>query len=79
MAIPQEVATVTPYSPGVPETLLELVYDKLAGPSPYLANATPWLATAIVPEGSDGRSWRIRLRDNVRWEPDWRFIFQSIR
>ena len=67
VAIPQEVANVTPYSPGVPETLLELVYDKLAAPSPYLDNATPWLATAIVPEGSDGKSWRITLRENVRW------------
>jgi peptide/nickel transport system substrate-binding protein len=67
VAIPQEVANVTPYIPGVPETLLELVYDKLAGPSPYLGNATPWLATAIVPEGTDGRSWRITLRENVRW------------
>ena len=34
VAIPQEVANVTPYSPGTPETLLELVYDKLAAPSP---------------------------------------------
>ena len=67
VAIPQEVANVTPYSPGTPETLLELVYDKLAAPSPYLGNAKPWLATAIVPEGTDGRSWRITLRDNVRW------------
>lgn len=67
VSIPYEVPNLTPYTPGLPETLLELVYDKLSAPSPYLANAQPWLATAIVPEGSDGRHWRIQLRDGVRW------------
>jgi peptide/nickel transport system substrate-binding protein len=67
VAISYEAANLTPYTPGLPETLLELVYDKLAAPSPYLGNATPWLATAIVPEGHDGRGWRIQLRDGVRW------------
>jgi peptide/nickel transport system substrate-binding protein len=67
VSIPQDVANLTPYSPGIPETLLDLVYDKLAAPSPYLGNATPWLATAIVPEGTDGRTWRIQLRKGVRW------------
>lgn len=67
VAISQDVSNVTPYSPQLPETLLELVYDKLASPSPYLGNARPWLATAIVPEGDDGRAWRIDVRDGVRW------------
>jgi peptide/nickel transport system substrate-binding protein len=67
VSVPFEVSNLTPYSPGLPETLLELVYDKLAAPSPYLGNAEPWLATAIVPEGKDGRFWRIELRDGVRW------------
>lgn len=67
VSIAQDVANLTPYSPGVPETLLDLVYDKLAAPSPYLGNATPWLATAIIPEGKDGRAWRIQLRNGVRW------------
>ena len=67
VSIPFEVNNLTPYTPGLPETLLELVYDKLAAPSPYLGNAKPWLATAIVPEGNDGRAWRIELREDVRW------------
>ena len=67
VAIPYEVNNLTPYTPGLPETLLELVYDKLASPSPYLGNARPWLATAIVPVGQDGRTWRIELRDGIRW------------
>lgn len=67
VAISQEATNLTPYSPGLPETLLELVYDKLATPSPYLGNARPWLATAIVPEGQDGRGWRIEVRDGIRW------------
>ena len=67
VAVAYEVTNLTPYTPGLPETLLELVYDKLAAPSPYLGNAQPWLATAIVPEGQDGKVWRIELRDGVRW------------
>jgi peptide/nickel transport system substrate-binding protein len=67
VSVPFEVSNLTPYTPGLPETLLDLVYDKLAAPSPYLANAKPWLATAIVPEGTDGRVWRIELRDGVHW------------
>jgi peptide/nickel transport system substrate-binding protein len=51
----------------VPDAILDLVYDKLAAPSPWMANARPWLADAIVPEGTDGRSWRIHLRDGIRW------------
>lgn len=67
VAVTQEIINITPYSPGVPENLLELVYDKLAGPSPYMADATPWLAEKIEAVGQDGRSWRIRLRDGIRW------------
>jgi peptide/nickel transport system substrate-binding protein len=67
VSVAYEVSNLTPYTPGLPENLLELVYDKLAAPSPYLANAKPWLATSIVPEGQDGRAWRIDLRDGVRW------------
>lgn len=43
------------------------MYDKLAAPSPYLGDARPWLATSIKAEGTDGRGWRIELRDGVRW------------
>lgn len=67
VAIAQEVSHLTPYSAAMPDTLLELVYDKLAAPSPYLNDAQPWLAESIVPEGDDGRNWRIRLRDGIRW------------
>ena len=67
VAVAYEVSNLTPYTPGLPENLLQLVYDTLAAPSPYLGNARPWLATTIVPEGQDGRTWRIQLRDGVRW------------
>lgn len=67
VAVTQEVTGLTPYTPGIPEPLLELVYDKLAAPSPYMADARPWLAEAIVPEGNDGRTWRIRLREGILW------------
>jgi peptide/nickel transport system substrate-binding protein len=78
VAVTQEIANLTPYSAGVPENLLELVYDKLAGPSPYLADATPWLAESIVPEGQDGRGWRIRLRDGIRWHDGKPFSAEDV-
>lgn len=67
IAINQEVGNLTPYSPGVSEALLGLVYDTLAAPSPYLADAKPWLAESILPDGEEGRGWRILLRDGIRW------------
>lgn len=67
VAVGYEASNLTPYTPGLPETLLDLVYDKLAAPSPYLGDAKPWLATAITPEGDSGRAWRIQVRDGVRW------------
>lgn len=78
VAIPQEIANLTPYAPGVPEPLLELVYDKLAAPSPYLGNATPWLAQSITPDGDDGRSWRIALRDGIRWHDGRAFSAEDV-
>lgn len=67
VAMVQEATNLTPYSAGVPESLLELVYDKLAAPFPYLANASPWLAESIEPQGNDGRMWKIRLRKGIFW------------
>lgn len=73
VALAQDVANLTPYAAAVPDPLLELIYDKLAGPSPYLADAKPWLAESILPEGTDGRRWRIALRDGIRWHDGHRF------
>ena len=47
-------------------------------PSPYLGDARPWLAKAIVPEGTDGRRWRIQLRDGVRWHDGQPFTANDV-
>lgn len=78
VAVTQEITNITPYSPGVPENLLELVYDKLAGPVPYMADATPWLAEKIEAVGQDGRNWRIRLRDGIRWHDGKPFSAEDV-
>lgn len=77
VAIPKEVSSLTPYG-AVPETLLELVYDRLASPSPYFANAEPWLARSITPEGTDGRTWRIEIRDDVHWQDGMPFTAADV-
>lgn len=78
VAITQEIVNLTPYSPGVPADLLELVHDKLAGPSPYMADATPWLAESITAEGEDGRGWHIRLRDGIHWHDGQPFVADDV-
>lgn len=78
VAVTQEVTGLTPYSPGIPETLLELVYDKLAAPSPYMADAHPWLAESIVSEGDEGRTWRIRLREGILWHDGTPFRAEDV-
>lgn len=78
VAIPEQVANLTPYSAGVPEALLDLVYDRLAAPSPYWANAEPWLARAITPEGSAGKAWNIELRAGIRWHDGMPFTAADV-
>lgn len=78
VAIIEEIGNLTPYSPGVPETLLGLVYDKLAAPAPYLADARPWLAESIMPVGDDGREWRIQLRDGIQWHDEKPFGAEDV-
>lgn len=45
--------------------LLELVYDTLLSPSPYVGDGRPWLADQI--RQVDPRTWEARVRQDVTW------------
>ncbi len=46
--------------------LLELVYDTLLSPSPYVGEGRPWLAEEI--RQVDPRTWEARVRRGVTWQ-----------
>ena len=46
--------------------LLELVYDTLLSPSPYVGEGRPWLAEEI--HQVDARTWEARIRQGVTWQ-----------
>ncbi|MBW3615052.1 MAG: peptide ABC transporter substrate-binding protein [Actinobacteria bacterium] len=46
--------------------LLELVYDTLLSPSPYVGEGRPWLAEQI--RQVDPRTWEARIRRGVTWQ-----------
>ena len=46
--------------------LLELVYDTLLSPSPYVGEGRPWLAEEI--RQVDPRTWEARIRQGVTWQ-----------
>ncbi len=45
--------------------LVELVYDKLFAPSPYVEAPTPWLAESAI--ALDPATWEVRLRRGITW------------
>lgn len=64
IAVPRDVGPLNLFV-GAPEPLVELVYDKLVAPSPYVAQPQPWLATAI--RQVDPSTWDVDLRTDVKW------------
>ena len=64
--------------------LVELVYDKLFAPSPYVDSPGPWLAETAT--AVDAATWEVTLRRGVKWhdgEPftaaDVKFTFEYFR
>ena len=51
---------------GAPDQLVELVYDKLFAPSPYVDDPQPWLATEA--RQVDAVTWDVDLRTDVTWQ-----------
>ncbi|MFE3617907.1 ABC transporter substrate-binding protein, partial [Streptomyces anulatus] len=56
---------------GASDQLIELVYDKLLAPSPYVDDPQPWLATQV--RHIDPTTWEADLRTDVTWQDGEKF------
>jgi peptide/nickel transport system substrate-binding protein len=64
IALPADAGPLNPYL-GAPEGLLNLVYDKLFEPSPFVDRPTPSLAESA--RQIDDLTWIVTVRDGVTW------------
>ncbi len=56
--------------------LLELVYDTLLSPSPYVGEGRPWLAERV--DQVDPRTWEARIRPGVTWQDGRPFTAEDV-
>lgn len=66
IAIPTDVGPIDLFAGRASDQLVELVYDKLFAPSPYVDEVQPWLATAA--REIDPSTWEVDLRTDVKWQ-----------
>jgi peptide/nickel transport system substrate-binding protein len=85
---PSRLVMAIPQDPGSPlnlyvtshsrfDALLDLVYDKLFAPSPYMDEPIPWLAESAQPV--DPWTWVVRLRSGIRWHDGRPFSAEDVR
>ena len=85
IAIPQDVGALNFYSSDSSyDWMVELVYDKLLAPSPYVDKPLPGLAESATQ--IDHSTWVVKLRDGVTWHDgkaftaeDVKFTYESFR
>ncbi|MGQ0631058.1 MAG: ABC transporter substrate-binding protein [Sporichthyaceae bacterium] len=75
VAIPQDVGAVNPFV-GYKEWMIDLVYDKLVAPSPYVEDPQPWLASEV--RMIDGSTWEVTVRDDVTWQDGEPFTAEDV-
>lgn len=81
VAIPKDVGPLNVYTTS---DLVDLVYDKLFDPSPFVEAPRPWLAEAATQ--LDASTWVVNLRSGITWHDgrpftadDVKFTFDSFR
>jgi peptide/nickel transport system substrate-binding protein len=85
LAIPRDTGPLNLYSSDSSfDYLVELVFDKLLAPSPYVDKPIPGLAESATQ--LDARTWTVTLRDGVTWHDgrpftaeDVKFTYESYR
>jgi peptide/nickel transport system substrate-binding protein len=85
IAVPRDNGPLNIYSSdGSLDYLVELVYDKLLAPSPYVDKPVPGLAERATQ--IDDKTWTVTLRDGVTWHDgtpftaaDVKFTYESYR
>jgi peptide/nickel transport system substrate-binding protein len=76
IAVPTDQGPLNLFS-GTSDVLLELVYDKLLAPSPYVDDPQPWLAEEI--SSVDPSTWMVTLRDDVTWHDGKRLTVEDVK
>lgn len=84
IALPPDGGPVTPFSDSPDPGIVDLAYDKLPSPSPYVDSPQPWLAEEV--RHVDPSTWEVRIRPGVTWQDgqpltaaDVVFTFQYFR
>ena len=66
VALPRDAGPITPFSDAAEPGIIELVYDKLLSPSPYVDAPQPWLADQV--RAVDPSTWEVTVRQGVTWQ-----------
>jgi len=66
IALPRDAGPITPFSDAAEPGVIELVYDKLLSPSPYVDSPQPWLADQV--RAVDASTWEVKVRQGVTWQ-----------
>lgn len=61
---------------GASDQMVEMVYDKLFAPSPYVDDPQPWLATEA--RQIDAVTWEVDLRTDVTWQDGEPFTAEDV-
>lgn len=76
IAVPTDAGPLNIYTTSV-DFMTELVFDKLFGPSPYVAEPRPWLAESA--EQLDSLNWVVKVRSGVKWHDGTPFTAEDVK
>jgi peptide/nickel transport system substrate-binding protein len=76
IAVPTDAGPLNIYNTSV-DFMTELVFDKLFGPSPYVAEPQPWLAESA--EQLDNLNWVVKVRSGVKWHDGTAFTAEDVK
>ncbi|ALS24974.1 MULTISPECIES: ABC transporter substrate-binding protein [Paenibacillus] len=77
IAVPGDVGPLNLYLSSGNESLLELVYDKLFAPSPFVKEPQPWLAESATQV--DDLNWVVKLRSGIKWHDGQPFTAEDVK
>jgi len=75
IALDKDTGPINLFS-GASDQLIELVYDKLLAPSPYVDEPQPWLATQV--RQVNAVTWEADLRTDVAWQDGVKFTPEDV-
>jgi peptide/nickel transport system substrate-binding protein len=78
IALPLDTGTLNVYGTDPSfDYLVDLVYDKLLAPSPYVDHPIPGLAESATQ--IDARTWTVKIRTGVKWHDGTPFTAEDVK